>query len=299
MQYGALFPGSEIGSDPILIRDWVQAAEQIGYESITIPDHVVGHDDSGLSRPPLNGAFKHPDEFHESLTLASYIAACTSRILIKIGVLILPQRQTMLVAKQSAELAILSGDRFILGVGIGWNYVEYETLCVPFERRGRRFEEQIEVLRKVWTEDMLDYTGEFHRIDRAAIRPLPRKPIPVWFGTSGAEKAMRRAAQLGDGFMTSAVGDAIFSQMERMIELLEAQGRSIRDFPVEAQIDLQAGPEEWNRIIDRWESLHGHNITLRALGKAAAGFVGQQPLVFDDRDSLIKTLSTFWDGVPH
>jgi probable F420-dependent oxidoreductase len=175
MQVGLTFPQSEIGADPIAIRDYAQAAEDLGYEHLLAYDHVLGADPT--NREGWRG-YTHETMFHESLTLFGYLAAVTQRLELVTGVIVLPQRQTALVAKQAAEVDVLSGGRLRLGVGIGWNAVEYEALGEDFSTRGARIEEQIEVMRLLWTREVVSYEGEYHRITEAGINPLPvQRPI--------------------------------------------------------------------------------------------------------------------------
>ena len=201
MHLGVVFPQTEIGPDPAAIRDYAQAAEELGYTHLLVYDHVLGadtrHHDNWI------GTYTSNHLFHEPFTLFSYMAALTERLQFVTGILILPQRQTALVAKQTAEVDVLTGGRLRLGVGIGWNHVEYEALNENFKNRGRRCEEQIDVLRALWTQEVVTYEGEWHHISHAGINPLPvQRPIPIWFGagrgaspySSGGGDAPRGAA---------------------------------------------------------------------------------------------------------
>src|SRR5918998_5238063 len=180
VQVGVTFPQSEIGANPKAIRDYAQAAEDLGYEHLLAYDHVLGADPS--NREGWRG-YTHKTMFHEPLTLFSYLAAITKRLELVSGVIVLPQRQAPLVAKQAAEVDVLSGGRLRLGVGIGWNAVEYEGLNENFRNRARRFEEQIELLRLFFTQPIVDFHGQYHNITEAGIKPLPvQRPIPIWIG---------------------------------------------------------------------------------------------------------------------
>ena len=192
MKIGAIFPTTEIGTDPVVIRDWAQTAEQLGYDHVVIYDHVLGAEHEGRD-PLLTGPYTEADPFHEPFVLLAYLAGFTTKLELVTGILVLPQRQTVLVAKQAAELDLLSGGRLRLGVGTGWNFVEYESLGMTFEDRGQRFDEQIDLLRKLWSQPVLDFDGRYHRIDRAGLLPLPGRKIPIWFGAF-TEVALRRAA---------------------------------------------------------------------------------------------------------
>src|SRR5919112_5073519 len=175
VQVGVTFPQSEIGADPEVIRDYAQAAEDLGYEHLLAYDHVLGADPS--NREGWRG-YTQKTMFHEPLTLFSFLSAITQRLEFVSGVIVLPQRQTALVAKQAAEVDVLSNGRLRLGVGIGWNAVEYEALGERFENRGARIEEQIPLLRQLWTEELVDFRGQYHTIERAALLPRPGRRIP-------------------------------------------------------------------------------------------------------------------------
>ena len=186
MQIGAVLPHNEIGTDPKAIIDYAQGLEELGIANVLLYDHVLGAD---RNRP---GGFEGPYDkdvaFHEPFSIFSFIAAVTTTLELVTAVLILPQRQTVLVAKQAAELAILSGDRFRMGIGTGWNVVEYQALNETFTNRGRRQAEQVELMRRLWTEETLSFDGEFHTVEAAGINPRPSAPIPIWFGGSAASR---------------------------------------------------------------------------------------------------------------
>ena len=185
MKLGVVFPQTEIGSDPAGVREYAQAAEAMGYNHVIAFDHVLGA--NAESRPGWSGAYRHTDSFHEPFVLYGFLAGVTNDIELVTAVIILPQRQTALVAKQAAAVDVLSNGRLRLGVGIGWNAVEYEALGENFGDRGRRSEEQIELMRRLWTEDLITYEGRWHKITDAGLNPLPvQQPIPVWFGGAGA-----------------------------------------------------------------------------------------------------------------
>ena len=182
MEIGVSVPIVEIGDDFGALRDYIQAAEDLGYSHVRILDHVLGAVPEQHPEVP-QFPYTHESYIHEPFTLMAYLAAVTKRIGLTTGILILPQRQTALVAKQAAEVDLLSGGRLRLGIGVGWNSVEYEALGVDFATRGSRCDEQIEVLRRLWTEDVIDYHGKYHDITHAGINPLPvQRPIPIWIG---------------------------------------------------------------------------------------------------------------------
>ena len=235
LQIGAIFPTTEIGNDPIAIRDWAQTAEQLGYRHMVTYDHVLGAEHADRE-PRLMGPYTEKDPFHEPMVLYGYLSGVTESLELCTGVLILPQRQTALVAKQAAQIDMLSGGRLRLGVGTGWNWVEYDSLNEPFETRGKRFDEQVEVLRKLWREPVVDYRGEYHRIERAGLLPRPAQDIPLWFGAL-SEVAVRRAARVGDGvifgFLVVLTTYAVINQYEA-IRFLGA--RSEWDFKMAALV---------------------------------------------------------------
>ena len=190
MQLGAIFPQTEIGADPIAVKDFAQAAEALGYEHLLVFDHVLGADHT--QRAEWNRPYNKDDMFHEPFVMFGYLAALTEKIEFCTGIIILPQRQTALVAKQTAEVDVLTNGRLRLGIGVGWNDVEYEALGENWENRGRRSAEQIEVMRMLWTQEVVNYEGRYHKITHAGINPLPvQRPIPVWFG-GGAPQVVRR-----------------------------------------------------------------------------------------------------------
>ena len=197
MLLNALFPTRDIGTDPAKIRDWAQAAEDLGFHCIEVADHVFGAAPRGDWKP----VYSEHDPFHETFTTMAFIAAVTKTIKLCSGVLILPQRQTGVVAKQAAEVDILSGGRLRLGVGVGWNHVEYEALGMEWKTRGARQAEQIEVMRRLWTQDLVTFTGKFHTLVDVNLLPVPvQRPIPIWFGGS-SDAVVKRAARIGDGWM--------------------------------------------------------------------------------------------------
>jgi probable F420-dependent oxidoreductase len=274
MQYGVVFPQTEIGNDPHAIQDYAQAAEGLGYDYLIAYDHVLGAHPN--REPKLTGPYTHEHPFHEPMVLFGFLAGVTTRLQLTTGIVILPQRQTVLVAKQAAELDILSGGRLRLGIGLGWNHVEYEALGKDFHTRGRRVEEQVVVLRKLWTQPLVVYRGNEHVIDNAGLNPLPiQRPIPIWFG-GAAEPALRRAAKLGDGWMPA--GRKPDDVMKRMIEqleyFLEAEGRGRQPFGIDPWISIQGLQEdEWRQRVQAWRQLGATHI---AVDTMRAGFTTPQ-----------------------
>jgi probable F420-dependent oxidoreductase len=199
MQIGVVYPQTELRGDPNAVRRIGRAVEDLGFDHLLAYDHVLGavHADR---MPPLTGPYTEHHPFHDPFVMFAYLAGITERIGFATGILILPQRQTALVARQAADVDLLSGGRLRLGVGVGWSPVEYEALGQDFHARGARQEEQIQLLRRLFTEPVVDFSGRFDRIDRAALVPKPARSIPIWLGGYG-EKAFERAARLADGFM--------------------------------------------------------------------------------------------------
>jgi len=264
MQVGVTFPQSEIGADPIAIRDYAQAAEDLGYEHLLAYDHVLGADRT--NREGWRG-YTHETMFHEPLTLFCYLAAITQRLELVTGVIVLPQRQTALVAKQAAEVDVLSGGRLRLGVGIGWNAVEYEALGEDFSTRGARIEEQIEVMRLLWTREVVSYEGEYHRITEAGINPLPvQRPIPVWMGAR-ADVGLRRTARVADGwFPLGPPDDSMREAVKRLREYIEEAGRDPESVGIEARLDVgRIPPDEWIAQTEAWRSLGASHISVNTM----------------------------------
>ncbi len=235
MRIGVVFPQLEIGNDPVAIRDYAQAAESLGYDHLLVYDHVLGANRE--THDWLRGPYRHPDAFHEPFVLFGYLAGLTQTIELVTGILILPQRQTALVAKQAAEVDVLSGGRLRLGIGIGWNSVEYEALNEDFTNRGRRSEEQIEVMRELWTNDLVTFEGRWHSITDAGINPLPiQRPIPVWFGGYD-DRVLRRIGRIGDGWIIAGGGNTptpeVTSAVERVKKYTKEAGRDPSDLGFE------------------------------------------------------------------
>ncbi len=290
MKFGAVLPTQEIGSDPIAIRDFAQAVEELGFHHLLAYDHVLGaerHD----REPPLTGPYSEQDAFHEPMVLFGYLAAVTDRIEFATGILVLPQRQTALVAKQAAEVSLLSGNRLRLGVGTGWNYVEYEALGLDYARRASRLSEQIEVLRALWSEPIVDFRGEHHRVDRAGILPRPAAPIPVWCGGSTLP-AIRRAARLADGFLFGSTRSSVFEQAPQALDLVAKAGREVAEFGLEAVIDFMEGPAAWDRALTDWQKLGGTHFSIRTISTAADWMRIQAP-DFTSPSEHIEALERF------
>ncbi len=261
MEFGAVFPHNEIGTDPGAIKAFAQGVEALGATHLLIYDHVLGAD------PDRPGGWKGPYDkdvaFHEPLTTFAFVAAVTETLELASTVMILPQRQTALVAKQAAEVAILSRNRLRLGVGTGWNQVEYEALGVPFERRGARQSEQVELLRRFWTEDSFSFDGDYHKVSAASINPRPSRPIPIWFGGS-APALLKRCAELGDGWIPlMGANDKARACIDSIRAHREAAGKSMDGFGIQAQAQFHGGtPERWAAHAEKWRELGGTHVAI-------------------------------------
>src|SRR5271167_4762682 len=223
MQLGTLLPLGDIGGDPAAVREYAQAAESIGYDFVEAPDHVLGASEASAPEPGRTGA----GLFHDPFVLFGFLAGCTTKLGFSTGVLILPQRQTVLVAKQAASLDVLCGGRFRLGIGVGWNEVEFTGLNEDFHNRGKRSVEQVKVMQALWAEPHVRFAGEFHQIDDAGINPRPASGrVPIWYG-GHAEATFRRCARYGDGFMPLAYppGDAALAAFAKLRALTRNAGR--------------------------------------------------------------------------
>lgn len=265
MRYGVIFPQTEIGSDPVAIRDFAQAAEALGYVHIMAYDHVLGANPA--SRPGWRPPFTHLDMIHEPFVLFGYLAGLTKTLELVPGVIILPQRQTALVAKQAAALDVLSGGRVRLGVGIGWNPVEYEALGENFKNRGRRSEEQIEVMRQLWTQELVTYEGRWHKVTDAGLNPLPvQRPIPIWLG-GGAEAVLRRVGQMGDGwFPLFGPDEKCRAAIEKIRSYARDAGRDPARLGIEGRILVGQRPaEEWLGEIAAWEKIGASHVTINTM----------------------------------
>ncbi len=275
MRVGVIFPTISIGADAGGIRDYIETAEALGFKHILVFDHVLG---AGLNtRPEWRGPYNHTNAFHEPMVLFGFIAALTKKIEMATGVLILPQRQTALVAKQAAQVDVLSNGRLRLGVGIGWNQVEYECLGEDFHTRGRKVEEQAALLRALWADDLVTFKGKFDTVIDAGINPLPvRKHIPLWFG-GNEDVALRRIARIADGyFPLFGPGDKGAERLDRVRKYLQEANRGIDDFGPKFGMDpmLQGGDrsaQEWAKEAEWWKAHGATHISLNTMTSGRHG----------------------------
>jgi probable F420-dependent oxidoreductase len=271
MKIGAVYPQIELGGAPEAFDKIGRAVEDMGLDHLVMYDHVVGAVHEGRE-PPLWGPYTENDPFHDPFVAFGYLAAITKRIKMYTGVLILPQRQTVLVAKQATDVELLSGGRFVLGVGIGWNYVEYDALGYDFTKRGKRMDEQIPYLRRLWNEHAFSFDGQFDSIDRGNIIPRPRTQIPIFAGGL-SDPAYRRAARLCDGFMFGGLtGEALREAWTNMRGYVKDAGRSVEDFVGHTYLmsaenfggaDVQAAAD----MIREWEDMGGTEVSIVSMGR--------------------------------
>lgn len=269
MQLGVVFPQTEIGTDPTAVRHYARAAEDMGYDYLLAYDHVIGANPENPG-PWQHGPYDYRSLFHEPLTLFSHLAAITDRLAFATGILILPQRQTVLVAKQAAEIDVLSGGRLRLGVGVGWNPAEYQALGQDFHTRGKRQGEQVELLRRLWTERLVTFDGTFDQVPDAGIHPLPvQRPIPIWFG-GGAEATLRRMAQLGDGWMPNAQPLELLAQrLDTLRGLIREAGRDPYAFGVDVRIDMvRTGESAWPETLTQLRRLGATHLCINTMGNS-------------------------------
>jgi len=264
MEIGVTFPQLEIGSDPETLRDYARRVEDRGYDHLLAYDHVLG---VNPDREGWEGPYDYEDRFHEPFTTFTHLAAVTDEMTFVTGILILPQRQTALVAKQAAQLDVLSEGRFRMGVGLGWNAPEYVALGEDFSKRGARIEEQIEVLRKLWTRELVEYDGEFHDIPDMGLNPLPeQQPIPIWMGGT-ADPVLERTARLADGYLPQfQPGEEADETLDTLHGYAEDAGRSPDDIGISGRIYAIPGErDEWVERARAWEDLGADYLSITTM----------------------------------
>jgi probable F420-dependent oxidoreductase len=290
MKLGAIFPQIELAGDPAALRGFAIAAEDLGYDHLVMYDHLVGVSPEDRD-PPLPGPYAERDPFHDPLTAFAFVAGITERIELVTGILILPQRQTVLVARQSADVDLMSGGRLRLGVGAGYNPFEFQALGMGFADRGRRLSEQIPYLRRLWREELIDFDGEFHQIDRANLVPRPGRDIPIWCGGS-SEPAFRRAVRLADGFIFSyGLGEDAARAWIRVQELLAEANRPVEEFGAQFLLHPPGSPHDEGELVDGLHRLEGSGATHAAINTMYRGFTEVAEHI-----EYLATVKRAWNG---
>jgi len=292
MKLGVIFPQNIIGGNPAIVRDFAQTVEGLGYSHIIAYDHVLGVNPDAY--PDWQGPYTSADLFHDPFTLFSYMAGITKRIEFSPQIVILPQRQGVLVAKQAASLDVLSGGRLRLGIGIGWNKVEYTSLGQNFHDRGQRSEEQIAVMRALWANPHVVFEGKHHTIPNAGINPLPTKPLEIWIG-GGADKTYDRIGRIGDGWLNIYVSsDNIGPALDRIRAGAQKAGRDPDKIGLECWVSMGAGSaEDWRAEIETWRSVGATHIALNTIhGRGHLNAI-------DGNDAAIhlKAIETYMEAV--
>jgi probable F420-dependent oxidoreductase len=266
MKIGVIFPQTEFKPDPLAVRDYTQAVEGLGFTHMHAYDHILG---ANPERPGgWTGPYTYNHLFFEPFIFFSYLAGMTRKIEFATGILILPQRQTALVAKQAATLDVLSNGRLRLGVGNGWNEVEYIALGENFHNRGKRMEEQVALLRMLWTQPLVKFEGRWHNVPDAGINPLPvQRPIPIWFGGTD-DRALLRMARIGDGWMMNIrTIEQARSKLDTLNHYLEVAGRDKASFGIEPRLNMNLiKPDEWIGYMQTWEGLGATHLTVNTMG---------------------------------
>jgi probable F420-dependent oxidoreductase len=266
MKIGVVFPQTEFPPDPAQVRDYALAVEELGFSHIHAYDHILG---ANPDRPGgWTGPYTFRTPFFEPFVLFSYLAGLTHKVVFGTNILILPQRQTALVAKQAATLDVLSGGRFRLGVGIGWNEVEYVAQGENFHNRGKRLEEQVALLRLLWTQPLVKFEGKWHHVPDAGLNPLPiQQPIPIWFGGSD-ERALQRMARLGDGWMVNARSiEQARPLLNKVLQFLKEAGRDQSSFGIEVRLNMSLIHHDgWINFVRAWEELGATHLTVNTMG---------------------------------
>lgn len=268
MKIGLVFPQTEFGNDPTALRDYAQTAESLGFTHVLAYDHVLG---ANPNRPGgWRGPYTYKNPFHEPFVLFSYMAALTTTLEFITGILILPQRETAVVAKQAASFDVVSNGRFRLGIGVGWNKVEFEALNQDFHQRGQRVEEQIDVLKLLFTQELVTFKGEWHDIPDAGLNPLPiQRPIPIWLG-GHADVVLRRLARKGDGWLPGyRTAEAAKESLAKLEEYLAENGRARSDIGLEPRLHYKDGPDAWQNYLTGWQAAGATHISFNTMG---AGF---------------------------
>jgi probable F420-dependent oxidoreductase len=274
VQIGAVLPQSDVGADVSRLRDYAQAVQDLGFDFLVASVHVAGADPAAY--PELDRVYTVDSFVHEPLTQFAFLAGAAPRLGFLSSVVILPQRQTVLVAKQAAEIDVLTDGRFRLGVGIGWNPVEFEVLGMEFHNRARRFEEQIALLRRLWTERVVTLEGRYHALRAAGINPRPvQQPIPIWIGAS-AEAAVKRATRIADGYLPlQPLEGGWEATIHKVHDWLRQAGRDPAAFGIEGRLDAGKGtPDDWRKTVEMWRRFGASHLSVGTGGAAGADGAG-------------------------
>jgi probable F420-dependent oxidoreductase len=269
MRVGVVFPQTELGGDPGAVRAYGQRVEELGFTHILAYDHVVGADPDVHSG--WGGPYDVHTTFHEPLVMFGFLAALTRSVELVTGVIILPQRQTALVAKQAAEVDLLSGGRLRLGIGIGWNAVEYEALGEDFGNRGKRSAEQVELLRRLWTEQTVTFEGSFHRVTGAGLAPLPvQRPIPVWIGAKSTP-GYRRAGRLANGWFPMMAPGPELDEAREIVEAAAVEaGRDPATIGMEGRVSWTGDPAAVRAELAAWSAAGASHVSVNTMGAGLA-----------------------------
>lgn len=281
MKIGVIYPQIELGGDPEAVRQIGRATEDLGYDHLLAYDHVIGATHDRV--PKLWGPYTDRDPFHDPFVMFAYLAGQTQRIEFVTGVIILPQRQTALVAKQAADLDLLSGERLRFGIGVGWNYVEYEALGQDFATRGARADEQIQLMRRYWSEPLVSFAGRFDRVDRGNILPRPRRQIPIWIG-GFTEPAYRRAGRYGDGFLFA--GKQAYEGWQRVQHHLSEAGRPLDGFGRDYMTNACRSVEECVKAVEGWREDGGSHASICTMGMGLDSIAAHIDFIADVRRRL-------------
>jgi probable F420-dependent oxidoreductase len=269
VRIGVVFPQTEIGADVGAVRAYAEQVEGLGFTHLLAYDHVVGADPN--IHVGWDGPYDLHSTFHEPLVMFGYLAAVTTSLELVTGIVILPQRQAVLVAKQAAEVDLLSRGRLRLGVGLGWNAVEYEALGEDFSTRGRRCEEQVDLMRRLWTEETVTYRGRWHRVTGAGLAPLPvQRPIPVWFGAS-SPRAYRRAGRLADGWFPMVGPGPQLDEARRLVRQAASEaGRDPAHIAMEGRVSWRGNTEQLVDDVRRWAAVGASHVSINTMGAGLA-----------------------------
>ena len=291
MKLGVTFPQNIIGGDPVLVRDFAQTVEGLGYSHIVAYDHVLGVNPEAY--PNWKGPYTSQDLFHDPFTLFSFMAGFTDKIEFSPQIVILPQRQAVLVAKQAASLDVLSNGRLRLGIGIGWNHVEYIALDENFKNRGKRSEEQIAVMKALWADPHVVFEGKYHTLPDVGINPLPTKVLEVWLG-GGVEATYDRIGRLGDGWLNIYVSaNEAQSALDKIQASAEKAGRDPKQIGLECWLGCSGSPEEWRAEIEAWKEKGATHLTLNTIFNR--GHI--QGITARDAKSHLTAIEKYMNGV--